>query len=154
MGGRTFRVPCNLIRNGISLQISTLPDSGAHRVAFLNTKIAIRAGQLLGVNPLPLASPIFPKGYNGVAGNSITHYMIFDIEIDGYQLAKIPFLILDIGNHDAILGDAWMDHFDVLPDLRNRKLYWRSPLKKRLSFTCILYIPRSLITTPYTQVAY
>ena len=84
IGGRTFRVPCNLIRNGISLQISTLPDSGAHGVAFLNTKIAIRAGQLLGVNPLPLTSLIFLKGYNGVTSNSITYYIIFNIKINGY----------------------------------------------------------------------
>ncbi len=75
------------------------------------------------MHPRTLPKPIFPKGYNGVAGNSITHYIIFNIKIDGYRLAEILFLILDLGNHNAILGDSWIDHFDVLPDLRNRKLF-------------------------------
>ena len=63
-------------------------------------------------------------------------------------------MILDIGNYNAILGNAWIDYFDVLLDLRNRKLYWRSPPEKRLSFARILRIPWSSITTPYTQVAH
>ena len=106
MGGRTFRVPCSLIHNGISLQISTLPDSGAHGFAFINTRIAIQAEKLLGVKPRPLPKPIFLKGYNGVAGDSITHFIVFNIEIDGYRLADILFLVLDLGNYNAILGDG------------------------------------------------
>ena len=58
------------------------------------------------MHPRTLLKPIFLKGYNGVAGNSITHYIIFNIKIDGYRLAEIPFLILDLGNHNAILGDS------------------------------------------------
>ena len=64
--------------------IYTLPNFGVYKVAFFNIKIAIYIGQLLGVNPLPLASLIFPKGYNRVTSNSITYYIIFDIEINSY----------------------------------------------------------------------
>ena len=107
MGGRTFRVPYSLIYNRTSLQISTLPDSGAHSFAFLDIRITVQAEKLLGVKPYPLPKPIFPKGYNGVAGNSITHCILFHIEIDGYRLAeKIPFLILDLGNYNTILRDG------------------------------------------------
>ena len=154
MGGRTFRVPCNLIHNGISLQISTLPDSGAHGFAFMDTRIAKQAEKLLGVKPKPLPKPILPKGYNGVTGNAITHAIVLQIEIDGYRLSEIPFLILDLGNHDAILGDGWMDHFDVLPDLRNRKLLWRSPPEQKRSFARILRIPRASTKSLPIQAAH
>ena len=105
MGGKAFRVLCSLVQNGISLQISTLPDSGAYSFAFLDTCVAVHAEKLLGVTAHCLKQPILPKGYNGAAGSSITHFMVFNIKIDGYQLAEIPFLILDLGNYNAILGN-------------------------------------------------
>ena len=105
MGEKVFRVPYSLVQNGISLQISTLPNSRAYSFAFLDTCVAVHAGKLLGVIAHYLKQLILPKGYNGAAGSSITHFIVFNIKIDGYQLAEIPFLILDLGNYNAILGD-------------------------------------------------
>jgi hypothetical protein len=89
----------------------------------MDMSVAVSAAKRLNIKATPLQTPIFPKGYNGVAGRAITHVISFDLEIDGYKLPNIPFLILDLGNQDAILGAGWMEHFDVLPDLKNRKLY-------------------------------
>ena len=77
-----------------------------HGFAFIDTRIAVQATKLLGVYPHPLPKPIFPKGYNRVASNSITHFIVFNIEIDGYRLAEILFLVLDLGNYNAILSDG------------------------------------------------
>ena len=71
---------------------------------------------------VPLVHPIFPKGYDGASGKAITHVILFNMLIDGYLLKQQPFLVLDLGNQDAILGDGWMDYYDVLPDMRNRRL--------------------------------
>ncbi|RKF83969.1 hypothetical protein GcM3_004019 [Golovinomyces cichoracearum] len=38
-----------------------------------------------------------------------------------------------------------MAHFDVLPDLRNQKLFWRSPPSPSYSFQKILTITRNLL---------
>ena len=84
MGGKAFRVSYSLVQNGISLQISTLPNSGAYNFAFLNTHIVVYAKKLLNVTAHYLKQPILPKGYNEAAGSSITHFMVFNIEIDGY----------------------------------------------------------------------
>lgn len=122
-----FRIPCSLVNNGISTEILALPDSGAHGFCFINQKIVKKICDRFNVVPHILAKPITPKGYNGIPGRKITHFIVLTLKIDSYVLPEIPFLILDLGNQDVILGDGWMSHFDVLPDMRNRKLFWRTP---------------------------
>lgn len=149
MGGeKVFQVSCNLINNGISISILALPDSGAHGFCFLNRAITSNICSKLGITPIALPKPITPKGYNGVKGRIITHFIVTTLRIDGYTLKKIPFLILDLGSQDIILGDAWMAHFDVLPDLRNRKLFWRTPPEIKASFQREIRIPRELLRPP------
>lgn len=142
---KIFRVPCKLTNNGISISILALPDSGAHGFCFINRNIATNVSSKLGIVPLNLPNPITPKGYNGVLGRLITQFLVITMIIDGHTLSKIPFLILDLGNQDVILGDAWMAHFDVLPDLRHKKLFWRTPPKAKPSFQKEIVIPRSLL---------
>ena len=73
------------------------------------------------------------------------------MNIDGFRLPKIPFLILDLGNQDVILGDAWMAHFDVLPDLRYKKLFCRSPPEMKPSFQRQLVIPRNYVQPSFVS---
>ena len=122
-----------------------MPDSGAHGFCFINRNTAKDVSSKLGIVPLALPNPISPEGYNWVPGRLITHFLIITMIIDGHTLPKIPFLILDLGKQDVILGDAWMAHFDVLPDLRHKRLFWRSPPKSKTSFQKEIVIPRSLL---------
>ena len=108
-----FRVPCRLVHNGISVSILALPDSGAHGFCFLNRNIGSSICSILGITPIALLNPITPKRYDGIPGRIITHFVVISMNIDGFRLPKIPFLILDLGNQDVILGDAWMAHYDV-----------------------------------------
>lgn len=152
MGGeKVFRVPCMLSNNGISVSILALPDSGAHGFCFLDRGISARICSKLGIVPIALPRPITPKGYDGVNGRIITHFIVTTLCIDGYTLTQIPFLILDLGNQDAILGDAWMAHFDVLPDLRHQKLFWRTPPIQKPSFQRQIVIPRDILRSPPPQ---
>lgn len=146
--GKVFRVPCKLSKNGISISILALPDSGAHGFCFLDRSISVKICSRLGIVPIALPRPITPKGYNGVSGRIITHFLVTTMIINGYTLPQIPFLILDLGNQDVILGDAWMAHFDVLPDLRQKKLFWRNPPKNKPSFQRELIIPREFLRQP------
>ena len=66
-----------------------------------------------------IPKPITPKGYDSFPGRIITHFIVATMCIDGYTLTGILFLILDLGDQNIILGDAWMAHFDVHPDLRH-----------------------------------
>lgn len=140
-----FRVPCSLVKNGISVNLLALPDPGAHGFCFLDRRISVKICKLLNIAPFCLPQPITPKGYDGVAGRIITHFIVANMQIDNHTLSQVPFLILDLGNQDAILGDGWMAHFDVLPDLRNKCLFWRSSPENIVSFSRQLQIPRSAL---------
>jgi hypothetical protein len=114
MGGDTFTVPYSLVYNGTFIDnISALPDSRANGYAFLDTWCAKDVMKFLGYKAKPLNRPIIAKGYNGVRGNPITCYLLVDLVIDGRRLVEVLFLILDLGNHDMILGAKWMAYFDV-----------------------------------------
>ncbi len=64
----------------------------------MDTSVAVSAAKRLNVKATPLQTPVFPKGYNSVVGRAITYVISFDLEIDGYRLLNIPFLILNLGN--------------------------------------------------------
>ena len=105
MGGRAFTVYYILAynRNYID-KITALPDTGAHGYMFLNTSYTTDIVQFLDVEIKRLDQPIIAKGYNSVAGQAITYYLVVDQLIDSRRLPTVPFLILDLGNHDMIIG--------------------------------------------------
>jgi hypothetical protein len=124
MGGKAFTVPCSLSHNGIAIDTLALPDSGANGFAFLNTAFAIETAKFLNVKAKRLKQPIAVKGFSGKGDHVITHYIKFTLTIDGRRQVDIPFCILNLGNHDVILGAKWMAYFDVQSDLRREKLLW------------------------------
>jgi RNase H-like domain found in reverse transcriptase/Reverse transcriptase (RNA-dependent DNA polymerase)/Integrase zinc binding domain/Integrase core domain/Retroviral aspartyl protease len=124
MGGKAFTVPCSLSHNGIAIDTLALPDSGANGFAFLNTAFAIETAKFLNVKAKRLKQPIAVKGFSGKGDHVITHYIKFTLKIDGHRQVDIPFCILNLGNHDVILGAKWMAYFDVQSDLRREKLLW------------------------------
>jgi len=97
----------------------------------------------LAIQAIELPKPILAKGYNGVVGKSISHYILLNLIIDKRHLYDLPFLILDLGNHDIILGSKWMAYFDVQPDLRKRKLLWPTSSPPTSHFARSLTIPIS-----------
>ena len=104
----------------------------------MNTQCAISCAKFLGKKARRLPTPVKAKGYNGVPGKEVTHFILFDLLIDNKRLHQIPFLILDLGNHDMILGSKWMAYFDVMSDLRRRKLIWHNPPPRYESFAKVI----------------
>jgi len=107
----------------------------------MRTSVAYACASKLGVTPKRLPTPIIATGYNGIEGNSITHYILFNLIIDGRHLYGLPFLILDLGNHDIILGSKWMRHFDVQVDIKRQQLHWPDSLPPTEIFSRSLRIP-------------
>lgn len=131
MGGNAFRVPCIISSNGISVSnLSVLPDSGANGFAFLDTTCAIRIAKLLQVKARRLPTPIHPRGYGGIPGDPITHFICFDLVIDSRTLRNVPFLILDLSNVDIILGWGWLKYFNVSINAGQEKLTWPRSLPR------------------------
>ena len=124
MGGKHFSISCTISRNGYGIDLHSLIDSGANGFAFMNASFAIEATKFLNVKPVQLKRPIPVKGFDGERGNTITHILILHLTIDGRRQEDIPFCLLDLGNHDVILGLKWMAYFDIWLNPRDRRLVW------------------------------
>ena len=128
MGGPHFTYPCRLAKHGISIQLRSLIDTGANGFAFLNKPFAEKLQNFLGITPQRLLQPITIKGYDGKANNQITSYLSLSFIIDKRKMINMPFFLLELGNHDLILGRIWLEYFKVLPDVANKSLIWPKEL--------------------------
>ena len=125
IGGNPLCVACNLSFNGLSVtDLKALPDTGADGLAFINRTCTVAIGSFLGVKARKLPCPIYPQGYEGQQGTPITHFIGFDLTIDSCKLVKIPFLILELGRTNIILGLKWLAYFNIQVDAANHKLQW------------------------------
>ena len=124
MGGKHFTILCTISHNGYGIDLYALTDTGANGFAFIDTACAIDVAKFLNIKATRLQEPIAVKGFDGKRGHAVTHILIVHLYIDGRRQRDIPFCILDLGNHDIILGLKWMEYFNVWLDPRRRALVW------------------------------
>src|SRR5208282_4967836 len=124
MGGKHFTIPCTISHNGYGIDLHALADTGANGFAFIDTACAIDVAKFLNIKATRLEEPIAVKGFDGKRGHAVSHILTLHLSIDGRRQTNIPFCILDLGNHDIILGLKWMDYFNVWLDPRRRTLVW------------------------------
>jgi hypothetical protein len=104
MGGRHFTIPCTISHNGYGIDLYALADTGANGFAFIDTACAIDTAKFLNIKATELKEPIAVKGFDGKQGYAVTYFLTLHLSIDGQRQTNIPFCILDLGNHDIILG--------------------------------------------------
>ena len=122
IGGSGFIVPIRLANKGFSKATSSLSDTGAKGYLFINTSRAVELAKLFDVAPIRLGTAVRTKGFDGQSGAPITHVIFLDLHIDGRQFSNQPFLIVNLGQHDAIIGEKWLAEKDVWLDVRHRRL--------------------------------
>jgi hypothetical protein len=113
MGGRHFTIPCTISHNGYRVDLHALANTRANGFAFIDTACAINTAKFLNIKATRLREPVVVKGFNGKQGHVVTHTLTLHLSINGRRLTNIPFCILDLGNHDIILGLKWIDYFNV-----------------------------------------
>jgi hypothetical protein len=124
IGGKHFTVPCTLSFNGYGVKTLALADSGANGFLFIDTKCAHDLSKYLNLEYEILKTPCPVKGYDGKPGTPVTKVVYLHLSIDGHRQQRVPMLVLDLGNHDLILGRKWFETFDILLDVRRRRLIW------------------------------
>jgi len=124
MGGRHFTLPCTVSKNGICVPLTALADSGANGFAFINTTCAIDIAKFFNFKAKRLIRPITTKGFDGRPGKLVTHFLSLNLSLDDQRQEDIPFLILDLGSHDVILGLKWMSYFNIWLNPRDKRLLW------------------------------
>jgi hypothetical protein len=105
IGGVAFTVSYNLsVNRNIVTIIYTLLNTRAYRFLFIDTYYVVASVKFLGVPLIKLHNPITIKGYNSYKGRVVTHYLEYTLTINRRQLTLVPFLVLNLGNHDLILS--------------------------------------------------
>jgi predicted aspartyl protease len=112
--------------NGCGIDLHSLADTGANGFLFINRPLARRLSQSLNtpLHRLPYAVPV--GGFDGKTKVSVNQFIRLHLTIDGRRIRNCPFLILDLGNQDVIIGIKWMRRFRVHLDPERNKLIWPS----------------------------
>lgn len=104
LGGQGFHIDSQLAYNGLSFPMTTLADTGANRYLFMNTRKAIELAQFHNIPTEPLEQPARTRGFNGSEGPQISHTIKMHFIVGGQQFLNQTFLILNLGQHDVIIG--------------------------------------------------
>jgi hypothetical protein len=145
MGGPHLTIPCSLSNNGYSVKLKALADSRANGFVFIDTLCASDIAKFLGVKAQKLPQPVKVKGYDGRAGNAITHFLRLHLTINGRRQYNLPLLILDLGSHDLILGRKWLKHFCILVDAAAGCLRWPADIGPSYSAIKEIKVERSAL---------
>lgn len=124
LGGQGFNVNSQVAYNGLSFPMTTLADTGANGSLFIDKQQAIKISKFFNIPTQRLKTAADTKGFDGQPGSPITHAIKLHLVVDGRRFLNQPFLIIDLGQHDIIIGRRWLSDQDVWLDVRNRRLIW------------------------------
>ena len=150
LGGQGFHVDSQLAYNGLSFTVNTLADTGANGYLFIDTKKAIELARFYNIPTEPLRQPAKTRGFSGSDGPHITHTIKLHLIVGGRRFLNQTFLILNLGQHEAIIGRRWFAEHDVWLDVRNRRLIWpyEQTLKDELEASQPKILPRQILQRP------
>ena len=153
LGGLGFHIDSQLAYNGLSFPMTTLADTGANGYLFMNTKKAIELARFHNIHTEQLKQPAKTKGFSGTEGPQITHTIKMHLIVGGRRFLNQPFLILNLGQHDVIIGRRWFEQHDVWLDVRNRRLVWphERTLKEELEAEQPKLLPKQILQRPRPQ---
>lgn len=122
--GPHFTISTYLCRNGLGVRLITLVDTGAQGYLFLNSRIAhsICSSLRTPIRKLPFKFTV--RGYQDQITSPVTEYVRLHLTIDGRKLLNVPFLILDLGSQDCIIGNQLLRRFKILLDTERSRLIW------------------------------
>jgi hypothetical protein len=148
IGGNSFTTPCTLSLNGIDTITQALNDSGANDFLFINIRFAIALSFFLKTEIIPLTAEIPFKGFDRKASSPVIHALFLNMSIDGRKQLLTPFLMIDIGGHDIIIGRKWFSYFNIHLNLRKRRLLWPPQYPPTPYFARKILVPCDSFTQP------
>ncbi len=127
--------------NGCGIDLHSLADTGANGFLFINRPLAKRLSQSLGtpIQNLPYAVQV--GGFDSKTQVPVNQFIRLHLTIDGRRILNCPFLILDLGTQDVIIGIKWMRRFKVHLDPEHNRLLWPSNTPPSLSLTKEIKLP-------------
>jgi hypothetical protein len=146
LGGTAFTIACTVSNNGLGIRTSSLVDTRANGHTFIDTKFVKTVEHFLGVSPVPLQTPCKVRGFDGQQTTPITHSIELALMVDGRRI-RTPMLIVELGEHDMILGRKWFVGTGVLIDCKNRRLIWPDSQPQAKKWGRILTTTKKILET-------
>ncbi|GME64609.1 hypothetical protein ASPGLDRAFT_125098 [Neofusicoccum parvum] len=100
-------------------------DTGALVYATVSRSLAHQMIEELGIVPLPLSKPIPYTVADGRSGKPITYKICPHLQVKDHWEATSPLLIMDLGNHDMLLGKGWLQAHGALPDANSNSVTFK-----------------------------
>ena len=141
MGGPHFLVHSTISMNGVGISTWALADTGANGFLFLNRPLArtLASACDVKIQKLPYAIPV--RGYQDSVRSRVNEYVRLHLTIDGRKMYNCPFIILDLGKQDCIIGLKWMSKFRILLDPTQSRFRWPSDYPPTYSAAKEMIIP-------------
>ena len=110
--------------NGLGVSLKALADTGANGYLFVNRSLARRLKEALGVElqQLPYTVPI--RGYQNKVQSHVSQYIRLHLSVDGRRIYNCPFVVLDLGNQDVIIGIKFMRRMRLRLDTGKTRFIW------------------------------
>ena len=134
VSGRSCTIPYTLFRNRYQVLTSTLANSKVNTFTLIDTQYAVKLANFLNtpIKELPKLIPI--RGYNRRIGPPITTILWIYLHINRRRQYNVPFLIMDLGSYNIILGRKWLAYLGLQLNIRNRQLVQPETLPLTPSF--------------------
>ena len=123
-GGKHFRVPTVLCSKGYGVSLQSLVDTGAQGFLFLNSAIARTISSSLQVPIRRLPFKITVKGFQDQVQTRVNQYIRLHLSVDGRKIYNCPFVIMDLGSQDCIIGIKWLRRFQLQLDTIRNRIVW------------------------------
>ncbi|ELR09245.1 hypothetical protein GMDG_08683 [Pseudogymnoascus destructans 20631-21] len=110
--------------NGLGVQTKSLADTGANGYLVINKPFAIRLSKALQspIRKLPYSVPI--RGFQRKIQGHVSEYIRLHLTVEGRRIYNCPFVLLDLGAQDVIIGKKLFSHFRILLDSAKSRLVW------------------------------
>jgi predicted aspartyl protease len=123
-GGPHFLVSTTLCSQGLGVRLHSLVDTGAQGFLFLNSNIAHSISQALRTPLRKLPFRVQVKGFQDQITSPVTQYLRLHMIIDGRKVRNCPFIVVDLGSQDCIIGIKWLKRFKLKLDTERSRLIW------------------------------
>jgi len=123
-GGKHFHASTVLCSRGYGVKLNSLVDTGAQGFLFLNSSIARPLSESLQVPIRRLPFKILVKGFQDQIQTPVDSYIRLHMRIDGRTIRNCPFVIMDLGSQDCIIGVKWLRQFRLQLDTYRNRFLW------------------------------
>ena len=115
-----------------------------------NCQQAIEIVKYFEISIIQLRTAAGTKGFNEQPETPITHAIMLHLVIDGQQFLNQLFLMLDLEQHDVIIGWWWLAEKNIWMDICNQWLLWpnKQSLEDQIKLSTMRMISKEILQQP------